>query len=200
MKGCTVKNQKGYAPALFFAIILATFIMFGCSSDHSMAPETPASGLQVQSTTGFVTLLKLKNPVTNQSLSKGEASAAVIEQFITASQGGEISFGKVRFGESRIIFQPYDLPEDLLISIEWGLGNFCEGIFGPHGTWFNQPVRVELSYKNADLTGINEEDLRIYYFNENTNIWEAVGGTVDTNNKIVIAYLEHFSRYAIVKT
>ncbi|MBN1483047.1 hypothetical protein EH223_14075 [candidate division KSB1 bacterium] len=192
-----MKKQSWYVTALFSAIILATFILVGCSSDNSLAPETPSAGLQVKSNTGMVTLLKMKNPA---PLSKGEASAAIIQKFITVAQGGEIAVGNELFGVSRIIFQPNDLPENLLISIQWSLGSYCEGVFGPHGTQFNQPVRVELSYKNADLTGINEDDLRVYYFNEDTNLWEAIGGTVDKTNKVIIAYLEHFSRYAIVKT
>jgi len=61
----------------------------------------------------------------------------------------------------------------------------------------NKPVKIELSYKTADLTGIDENILGVYYFNEETDLWEFVGGEVDKKGKKVTAYLNHFSRYAV---
>ncbi|MCH8954838.1 hypothetical protein IIA28_05890, partial [candidate division KSB1 bacterium] len=51
--------------------------------------------------------------------------------------------------------------------------------------------------KKADLQGFKEEDLKIFYYNEETELWEFIGGEVDKKKKIVIAFLDHFSRYAI---
>ena len=79
----------------------------------------------------------------------------------------------------------------------WWESNSFQAEFSPHGTMFNVPVRMELSYEDADLTGIDENDLRIYYYNDATQEWELIGDQVDTVNKIVIGYTNHFSRYAI---
>jgi len=51
--------------------------------------------------------------------------------------------------------------------------------FLPHGTEFNSPVQIEASYKDADLTDVNESKLRILYFNEENRLWKFIGGRVD---------------------
>jgi len=89
------------------------------------------------------------------------------------------------------------LQDDTLIEFEWAADGTIDGTFAPHGIYFNNPIRTEFSYKLAEAKGFNEEDLRIFYYNETTGIWEYINSTVDTKNKIVIAYLEHFSRYAV---
>lgn len=59
------------------------------------------------------------------------------------------------------------LPEDMEIEFQWVPGGTnLEGIlncmvFGPHGTNFNVPVEVTLSYKMVKLTGIDENDLNL---------------------------------------
>ena len=107
-----------------------------------------------------------------------------------------------KVGKSKIVFKAFDLPKDTDIKFEWAASASLEGVlndmvFGPHGSQFATPVEVVLSYKLADLTGVDENDLQIYYFNEDTNIWELIGGTVDTDKKKITVFLQHFSRYAL---
>lgn len=121
---------------------------------------------------------------------------------IEKDKGGKIKVGCKQFGRSLIEFDKYDLPRSLDIEFQWAASGTVAGrlnslLFGPHGTNFKNPVKVELSYKMTDLSGIDETKLRVYYFNEELNIWEYIGGTVDVKKKCVIAYLNHFSRYAI---
>lgn len=184
-----------YSTALYIFVALA-FIIVGCSTDTSMAPtQQTANGLQVQSTDGPVTMLQMKQG----SLAKSEWTFFT-EVFIDAEQGGQLVVGNPIRGYSKLIFPPNAVSEDMTISLEFWIDDFFEGLFEPHGTNFDEPVRVELSYKNADLTGVDENGLQIYYYNESIGLWEHVGGEVDTANKIVVCYLEHFSRYAIIKT
>ena len=73
-----------------------------------------------------------------------------------------------------------------------------EAEFGPHGLQFNQPVRLHLSYKRADLTGIDESKLGIYYYNEDIDEYELIPSSkVNTEENYVECNLYHFSRYAI---
>ncbi len=121
---------------------------------------------------------------------------------IKAKDGGTLEVGDRDNGKSKITFKKNDLPEDQTISFQWVSGGIFEGKlnpaeFGPHGLVFNSPVEVQLSYKKADLQGIEEVDLMIFYYNEETELWEFIGGEVDEKKKIVIAFLDHFSRYAI---
>ncbi len=70
---------------------------------------------------------------------------------------------------------------------------------GPHGTQFNLPVSLVFSYRNADLTGVNPTLLQVYYYNPEGPRFEAIPTQVDTLNKVVIGYTDHFSRYALIR-
>jgi len=195
-----VKSIKAYAATGLFVLVLV-FAFLGCSSQNPTMPSPETHGLVVQSNTGPVTLIKFdRNLFTKNSLSKSNGIADYNEAFIQAAVGGEIVVGDANVGYSKVVFQPNDLPSDLTIGMTYPVDDYCDGIFSPHISQFNSPVYIELSYKNTDLTGVNEDDLRIYYYNDATDLWEFIGGNVDKVNKVVTGYVEHFSRYAIVKT
>ena len=107
--------------------------------------------------------------------------------------------GDYEHGRSWLYFPPYAMSQTTIVTMDWESTGFLEGgaEFSPHGVQFNKPVTVWLSYKDADLGDIKEEDLKIWYFNEETELWELIGGEVDEKKKIVIGFLDHFSRYAI---
>lgn len=89
------------------------------------------------------------------------------------------------------------MPEDMTITFQWAAYGIFQGVFGPHGTQFNHPVKVVLSYKSADLRGVVEENIRVYYFNHSTGYWEFIGGDLDMKHKRITVELSHFSRYAL---
>ena len=195
-----MKSTKAFA-ARGLVVIVLLIVYLGCSSQNPTMPTPEAHGLVVQSNTGPVTLIKFDRSLFSTSaLSKSNGVADFNEVFIQAAVGGEIVVGDANVGFSKVVFGANDLPSDMTISMTYPVDDYCDGIFSPHVSQFNSPVYVELSYKNTDLTGINEDDLTIYYYNETTNLWEFIGGQVDKNRKVVIGYVEHFSRYAIVKT
>ena len=107
--------------------------------------------------------------------------------------------GDYKHGRSWLYFPPYAMNQTTIVTMDWESTGFLEGgaEFSPHGVQFNKPVTVWMSYKDADLGDINEEDLKIWYFNEKTRIWELIGDVVDTEHKMVGGLLHHFSRYAI---
>lgn len=126
------------------------------------------------------------------------------EQFVKRQKGGGIKLGNAECGESKIKINKHALLEDTEIKFEWAAGPAMEGVlgdltFGPHGTQFIEPVLVELSYRMADLTGIDESTLQVFYYNEDTQLWELIGGVVDISKKKITVYLPHFSRYALSK-
>jgi hypothetical protein len=107
--------------------------------------------------------------------------------------------GDKEHGRCWLFFPRHALDKETVITIDWESSGFLEGgvEFSPHGAEFNRPVMLWISYKDADLRGIDEEDLRIWYLNEDTEMWELIGDVVDTRNKMVGGLLHHFSRYAI---
>jgi hypothetical protein len=125
------------------------------------------------------------------------------KKFVKESKGGTLHVGNKSTGKTKIKFKKYDLPHDAEIRFQWAASATLEGSltnlhFGPHGINFNNSVEVELSYKMADLSGIEDETLlQVYYLNEETGIWELIGGIVDTGKKKIKVYLDHFSRYAV---
>ncbi len=171
-----------------------------CSRMSPLGPEENViKGKIAQSTKGPILIL----PVASQYnyFRKGDDSTFYAEKFIEAEEGGKIKVGNIEYGKSSIFFPEDALPEDMLISFSWAPSGTLEGTlsdveFGPHGTYFNKPVELKLSYKMADLSGVNENSLHIYYYNEDTGLWELIGGTINKKKKYVEAELWHFSRYA----
>ncbi len=187
--------------AWLVAIVAMVFV--GCSADHPMNPEPLSNnGRIVQSETGPVTILGPSETLKAKAALYKSASGTDVhnEQYVEAATGGEVGVGNGDLGYSKVIFNSNALPENATVSVTYRENEFCEGEFAPHGVQFNESVEIELSYLNADLTDVDESTLQIYYYNESTGLWEYVGGTVDTTRKVVSVDLEHFSRYAIVKT
>ncbi|MDD5750676.1 MAG: hypothetical protein PHU56_03450 [Candidatus Pacebacteria bacterium] len=58
---------------------------------------------------------------------------------------------------------------------------------------FTQPITIKIPYTDEQIQGINEDDLKIYVFNEQTNQWDALPTTIDRQNKILTAQTSHFS-------
>ena len=102
-------------------------------------------------------------------------------------------------GRSWLYFPRYAMNQATTITMDWESTGFLEGgaQFSPHGVQFNKPVTVWISYKDADLGDVNEKDLKIWYFNEDTGMWELIGDVVDTEHKMVGGLLAHFSKYAL---
>jgi len=51
--------------------------------------------------------------------------------------------------------------------------------------------------KMQTLGSTDENDLRIWYYDENNSLWELTGEIVNTQEKYVEGTTTHFSRYAI---
>lgn len=59
-------------------------------------------------------------------------------------------------------------------------------------------VEVTLSYDGVDLSGIDEDLLDVYWYNEATGAWEAMDGRVDEGDSTIEFSTTHFSKYAVV--
>ena len=177
----------------------------GCLHDNPMDTElqkAQISGNVVQSDIGPIHILESDSKL--QSLFKEASQDSLLrsERLIKADEGGDIKISDDLFGHIKINFKKHDLLEDTNIKLQWlgtesGDSRLYSLEFLPHGLEFNSPVQIEVSYKGADLTDVNESKLRIFYFNEENRLWEFIGGRVDMKNKKVTTYLNHFSRYAV---
>jgi len=70
----------------------------------------------------------------------------------------------------------------------------------PAGTKFLKPVTIKIPYSSAEIPGMNRENLRIYWWDENKLEWRIVN-TSDPNseNGRVWARIPHFSTYRIME-
>ncbi|MBI2621844.1 MAG: M23 family metallopeptidase [Candidatus Levybacteria bacterium] len=69
---------------------------------------------------------------------------------------------------------------------------------GQKVTEFLQPATILYDYSDADLLNINEDSLKIYWFNEDSGEWEALPSFVDSINKTVSTQTTHFSQFALM--
>jgi hypothetical protein len=67
--------------------------------------------------------------------------------------------------------------------------------FGPHGSTFNPPARVILSWEKMNIPEGAVPTL--FYIEDDGTYTEQKPGQVDLQNKWFILYIDHFSRYAL---
>ncbi len=101
---------------------------------------------------------------------------------------------------------PGALDEDTELSLTLNAGTIggeVDMVFSPHGTIFNTPAILNVKALRLDLGGLCEEEIDIYYDNQEKGCWDTMESSfVKANLKggfIIVknALLPHFSRYAM---
>jgi hypothetical protein len=81
----------------------------------------------------------------------------------------------------------------------FAIGNYYFNISSTSNTdSFFKPVTLTFTYEDAMITGMNEDSLKIHWYNPTTKAWEALECTVDKVNNTVTTTVNHFSLYAIM--
>ncbi len=93
---------------------------------------------------------------------------------------------------------PGAVPNDTLFSIDIPDLMVFYNEFGTSGLVFQKPVKVTMSYRTADLSGVDESTIRIGWYNVRTGSFQNVDCEIDFANKTVTGYLNHFSAYALI--
>ena len=132
---------------------------------------------------------------------------------ITPANGGTVrleSGGLI----TEVVIEPNTVAETVWVGIRIPESPTDEGIpvsagataitreFGvtPAGTKFLKPVTVKIPYRESDIAGMKQENLRIYWFDETRAAWRIVN-TSDplAESGRVWAQLPHFSLYRIME-
>lgn len=120
---------------------------------------------------------------------------------VDPTAGGTLSAGDDEVGDSEVDFPDgaVDASENVsMVKMKVNRLGMVSAELGPHGLRFKRQVWFTLSYRGADLTGVDEGKLGIFYYNDDTGVWEPiVGSIVDKVHQRVSAPLWHFSKYAI---
>jgi hypothetical protein len=70
------------------------------------------------------------------------------------------------------------------------------GTDGQPVTQFSAPFTITVSYDDADVVGLWEADLSLYYLPEGGGAWVAIPTTVDAVRNTLTAVLDHLTRFA----
>jgi hypothetical protein len=120
------------------------------------------------------------------------------EKLIKADIGGIITAGDGAPG-TKLDIPAGALSADTIISMDVSSDSVAETQFnfGPHGTVFNQPVELQLSWQTLNnLQDLSSQDLVLYYYDESLGQWlEETTAVWDDNGKKATVYIDHFSYY-----
>ena len=56
---------------------------------------------------------------------------------------------------------------------------------------------MTFKYTDSDIAGVDENTLKVYYWDATKNQWTLIGGTVDKVKNTVTAEVSHFSIYGL---
>ncbi|MDH4157164.1 MAG: hypothetical protein OEW00_07815 [candidate division Zixibacteria bacterium] len=162
-------------------LFLAVFLAAGCSRGPlSVEEETTEPQL-------------LQRTIDESALASLSATELYAEQIISYKTGGRLSLFDVDL----------DVPagavaNDTVFSIRIPDPAVFFNEFGTDGLVFDEPVTVTMSYRDANLTGVDETTIRIGWFDERTGHFEDISCKVDYANKVVTGQLDHFSAYGLI--
>jgi hypothetical protein len=115
-----------------------------------------------------------------------------VTKLIKAKKGG-----RVKLDRNSVRIPKHALTEDKPISISVNEDLvICD--FGPDGTVFEKPVKITISYEDADLEGVDEDAISVYWWDPDNCCWEELESKVNKKKKTVSAEIWHFSRYALI--
>lgn len=194
----SLKTMKLLMLVVFF--LCFSFTISGCFEDlslNSVMTENEDSEF-VESDIGKIKILKV-DPTIMQFIKDNISDSLLnVERIFPAALSGNIQLGNEYLGFCKLKFANGTLDKKVKIRMRWDLkkGKF-EVEFGPEGLNFNNPVTLEMFYKLAQLEGVDEEKIKLFYYNNEKEIWELIGGLADVTNKLFTCKINHFSRYAL---
>jgi hypothetical protein len=183
---------------LFCVLSLAALVMFvGCSLDSaSVAPQSASdqSSIEASSKTGPVPGYRFVKSQwglasnNDGSLDDGWSTS----RYLRTYQGGLVVTHNIGCQ-----IPPYALPYNATVTVNVPNPGEATVEYGPHPTQFNSPVQLFFDLNTLILPpGNSWEDLVVFYAEDNGG-YDLIGGYIDYQRHLLIAYTDHFSRYII---
>ena len=63
---------------------------------------------------------------------------------------------------------------------------------------FSQAATLTFTYKDSEISGLDESTLRVFYWKETTSQWVALPTTIDSTNNSLTAATDHFTYFAVM--
>jgi len=114
-------------------------------------------------------------------------------RLVTRLLGGVVSLLDVT-----LKIPPLALDSNTLISIDIPDINLYVYDFGPDGLQFNKPATMIISYKYADMNGVDESKIRLAWWDEGAGKWSDMPCVVDPVENTVTGPVYHFSSYGLI--
>ena len=70
---------------------------------------------------------------------------------------------------------------------------------GTSVTQFAQPFTLTIHYTDAAVQGLDENQLTLHYWHEAQQTWIAIPTTVDVDNNVLMAMLDHLTTFAVLQ-
>jgi hypothetical protein len=162
-------------------LFVAVFLAAGCSRGPLGVDE------------GTTQPQLLQRSIDESALASLSATELYAEQVISSEIGGRVTLFDV------VLDVPAGaVANDTLFSIRIPDPCVFFNEFGTDGLVFDKPVTVTMSYRDANLTGVDESTIRIGWFDERSGDFQDITCTVDYVNKVVTGELDHFSAYGLI--
>jgi len=174
-------NGRKTAHKLLTSVTFLTVLAaLGCGTYSPVAPSQETILPGVESPNFLLLLPASKDSDIDLSM--------VATQVVSAAEGGTVSNGYFS-----LYCPPGALVEDTEITIE--MPRYPEAVvrLGPHGIQFLKEVTLSLP---LGVVETEESDYTVVWFNEETGLWEDIGGYVEDGS--IKADLVHFSEYGDV--
>lgn len=177
-------NQFKFSSRVFLFVVFALMLVVGCSNTP-LDPQTEAEEASIPN-------LLQRSAASSSSLALSPLNLHT-EAVIPAATGGQLVLFDV------ILEVPAGaVSNDTLFTIDIPDINVFYNEFGTNGLVFDVPVKITMSYRDADLSGVNVSTIRIGWFNRSTGLFEDVVCDIDYDTQTVVGYVDHFSAYALI--
>ncbi len=190
----------------FLSLFVPAFILFiACEIDHPTGLNTDSSdseNITLQTEIGTVTpLLKQKQYLTLNKFD-GSDSTFVKHVLVKARGKKKITIGNKDYGKSTVTFRNKGLQHDTQIEFSFAASGTFEAWvnspdYGYNQIPLNKRIKLILSYKTAELSSINEDDLRIFWYDQDNENWKLVGGVVNKKKKFVLVNIKKTGHFII---
>jgi hypothetical protein len=114
------------------------------------------------------------------------------EKSIPGDKGGIVWVGDYTRGISDVTIFPDKNYEQIDVNFYWKTKGLLMGKvnFAPDEIKEIDPIRIRLSYQDAELLDVDENQIKLFGFNEKKSSWEPLESRVDKAQKRVVGFLK----------
>ena len=185
--------MKNIIAKTFLILVLPLLLCFVCASVYAYSQEASTAALPVQETISD-TIEPVAGGETELITNTGAtASVFLPSEAIIAS--AEVSVSSV---EETDIVSIAPVPTNLNVVSDL-VYDFNAISGGADITTFEQPVVLTFSYTDAQIAGLTESGLRVYYWDTAQQEWIICSDyTLDATNNTITATVNHFTLFAVM--